>query len=120
METPEFFETSYYNAQHSPERRLPEPKTGDHFIIDDLLDLPNDETMVAADGCLDAAMVGTSTESSSATPVDTSCNSSFSTAEPHFLAADIVGTRSLADGHFSSELCVPVCGWIELFMQTSM
>ncbi|KAI3468195.1 hypothetical protein Pfo_024858 [Paulownia fortunei] len=114
METPEFFQTSYYNAQFATEKRLSDAKNSDHFIIEDLLDFPNDESMVAADGGLEAALTGTSTDSSTATAVDTSCNSSFSTAEPHFQAADIGGPRSFADGHFSNELCVPYDDLAEL------
>lgn len=92
METPEFFHS---DAQFSSEKRLSDAKATDHFIIDDLLNFPNDD---GADGA--AAF----TDSSSTTPLDTSCNSSsFSTAaavEPYFQAADA--------GHFSNELCVPV------------
>ncbi|KAI3454097.1 hypothetical protein Pfo_010760 [Paulownia fortunei] len=124
---PEFFQTGYYNAQFTPEKRLSDAKNGDHFIIEDLLDFPNDETMVAADGALEAAMTGTSTDSSTVTAVDTSCNSSFSavhTAEPHFHPADIGGPRSSAGGHFSSELCVPYddlaeLEWLSNFVEES-
>lgn len=106
METPEFYQTNYYNAPFSSEKRLSvDAKTNDHFVIDDLLDFPNDDGMGG-----DAAF----TDSSTATPVDTSCNSSFSTAapaasEPYFQAADIGGARGFVDGSsFSNELSVPV------------
>ncbi|KAH6783818.1 GATA transcription factor 12 [Perilla frutescens var. hirtella] len=124
METPEFFQTNYYTAQFPPEKRLSDAKTSDHFIIEDLLDFPNDDAMGATDGgSLDAAF----TDSSTATPVDTSCNSSFSTAaagEPYFQAADIGGPRSFVDGHFSNELCVPYddlaeLEWLSTFVDES-
>ncbi|KAG8375603.1 hypothetical protein BUALT_Bualt10G0117600 [Buddleja alternifolia] len=125
MENPEFFQTSYFKAQFSSEKRLSDAKNGDHFIIEDLLDFPNDENMVAAEGgALEVAgMTGTSTDSS-VTPVDTSCNSSSFSAEPHFHAADIGGPRSFADGHFSSELCVPYddvaeLEWLSNFVEES-
>ncbi|GFP96703.1 gata transcription factor 12 [Phtheirospermum japonicum] len=107
MGTPEFFQTSYYNAQFNTEKRLSDAKNGDHFIIEDLLDFPNDESMVAADGGFEAAMTGTSTDSSAATVVDNSCNSSFS----DFQAAGIGGP---GDGQFASELCVPYDDMAEL------
>ncbi|KAL3844187.1 hypothetical protein ACJIZ3_001590 [Penstemon smallii] len=121
METPEFFQTGYYNTQFTPEKRLSDAKNSDHFVIEDLLDFPNDETMVAADeGGIEAAMTGTSTDSSTVTvAADNSCNSS---AEPHFQhgAADIGGTH----GQFSSELCVPYddlaeLEWLSNFVEES-
>lgn len=108
----EFFHNDCYEADFSPERRLSDAKNGDHFAIDDLLDFPNDDTAVAVDGGLEAAMNGTSADSSPVTAADTSCNSSFSVVvnatEPHFPPADIGGPRCSAAGHFAGELCDPV------------
>ncbi|KAK6161881.1 hypothetical protein DH2020_001722 [Rehmannia glutinosa] len=112
MANPEFFDESLYNAEFPTEMRLSDAKNSDHFIIEDLLDFPNDDGMVAADGGVEAAWTGgTSTDSSAATAVDNSCNSSFSTAEPHFPAADIGGPGG---GQFASELCVPYDDMAEL------
>ncbi|KAF5938849.1 hypothetical protein HYC85_023108 [Camellia sinensis] len=73
MENPEFFQGGYYNTQFTPEKRHSDTKTGgggggggDHFIIDDLLDYPNDDAVVADGGVFDT-FTGTSTESSTVT-----------------------------------------------------
>ncbi|KAL2544904.1 GATA transcription factor 9 [Forsythia ovata] len=115
MENPEFFQGGYCNTQLTPEKRLSDSKNGDHFIIEDLLDFPNDDGMVT-DVPFEGVMTGNSTDSSTVTAVDTSCNSSFSgrTAETHFAGDNIGGCRTVPDGQFSSELCVPYDDLAEL------
>ncbi|KAL8504066.1 hypothetical protein ACS0TY_022703 [Phlomoides rotata] len=71
---------------------------GDHFIIDDLLNFPTDET---PDGALGAAITGTA--------ADTSCNSS-AAAEQHFNPSKFAPDG----GHFSGELWVPYDDFAEL------
>lgn len=97
METsPDFYQASpasYYN------KIQPEKRQCDNFIIEDLLDFPNDDVIVT-DATFDN-VTGTSTDSSALTVVD-SCNSSFSGNDPHF-------NGNLADhAQFSNDLCVPV------------
>ncbi|KAL2517759.1 GATA transcription factor 12 [Abeliophyllum distichum] len=115
MENPGFFQGGYCNTQLTPEKRLSDSKNGDHFIIEDLLDFPNDDGMVT-DVPFGGVMTGNSTDSSTVTAVDTSCNSSFSgrTAETHFADDNIGGCRTVPDGQFSSELCVPYDDLAEL------
>ncbi|KAL6533947.1 hypothetical protein OROHE_013780 [Orobanche hederae] len=101
MESPEIFQASYYSAPFATEKRLSDAKNSDHFIIEDLLDYPNDDGEATADGGFEEALTGTSTDSSVATAVDISCNSSFSNLQ----AAGGIGGP--VDGPFVSELCVP-------------
>ncbi|KAL3655683.1 hypothetical protein CASFOL_000079 [Castilleja foliolosa] len=90
METPEFLQTSYCNnAQFNTE------KNGDRFMIEDLLNFPNDESMAAADGGFEAAMIGTS--SAATTVVDNNGNSDFQAA----------GIGGPGDAQFASDICVP-------------
>ncbi|CAI9771726.1 unnamed protein product [Fraxinus pennsylvanica] len=113
MENPYFFQGNY-------------AKNGDHFIIEDLLDFSNDDVRLTED-TFDSS-VGASTDSSAATVVDASCNSSFSgsstTTEPHF-PGGIGGCRSLADEQFfSTELCMPhddlaELEWLSNFVEES-
>ncbi|CAA2953764.1 GATA transcription factor 9-like [Olea europaea subsp. europaea] len=125
MENPEFFQGGYCNPQLTPEKRLSDGKNGDHFIIDDLLDFPNEDGMVT-DGPFEAVMTGNWTDSSTVTALDNSFNSSFSgrTAETHFAGDNIGVCRSFADGQFSSELCVPYddlaeLEWLSNFVEES-
>ncbi|WOG81407.1 hypothetical protein DCAR_0100554 [Daucus carota subsp. sativus] len=112
METsPEFFQGSpaaYYNKiQHfAPEKRQAEGKaSAEHFIIEDLLDFPNDDVGVT-EATFDN-VTGTSTDSSAVTVVD-SCNSSFSGNENHFHGG--LGDHA----QFSNDLCVPYDDMAEL------
>ncbi|XP_073053939.1 GATA transcription factor 9 [Primulina eburnea] len=117
METPEIFQTGYYNTHFTPEKHPSDAKNSDQFVIEDLLDIPNDEYMVAGDGGDEAVVTGMPTDSSALTAVDNSCNSSFSggsTAEPLLHSADVGGGRGFSDGHFSSELCLPYDDLAEL------
>ncbi|XP_060211252.1 GATA transcription factor 9 [Lycium barbarum] len=114
MEKPEFFQASYYNS-HS------DAKNGDHFVVEDLLDLPNDDGMVT-DGTLDATFTGNSTDCS---VVDNSCNSSLSgnNHDPQLLG-DNIGYRNYPDGHFSSDFSVPYddlaeLEWLSNFVEES-
>ncbi|CAK9188456.1 unnamed protein product [Ilex paraguariensis] len=120
METPEFFQGPYYNAQFTPEKRHSDTKPGDHFVVEDLLDFPNDDVAVKEEGTFDT-IAGNSTDSSTVTVVD-SCNSSFSGNEPHF--SGNMGYRSFPDGQFSSDICVPYddlaeLEWLSNFVEES-
>ncbi|KAF8400879.1 hypothetical protein HHK36_014182 [Tetracentron sinense] len=105
MEAPVFFHGDYCRAeipQFTPEKRFSDPKPGDHFLVDDLLDFSNEDAIIT-DATFDNS-AGNSTDSSTVTVVD-SCNSSFSGSDPHF--SNDLGCRSFADDQFSGELCVP-------------
>ncbi|CAN4127887.1 unnamed protein product [Withania somnifera] len=111
METPEFFQETYFNSQFTPEKCLPDAKIGDHFVIEDLLDLPNDEGMVT-DGTLDATVTGNSTDCS---VFNNSRKSSLSGSNhsPQLLG-DNIGYRNFPSGHFSSEFPGPYDDLVEL------
>ncbi|KAL7122031.1 hypothetical protein ACP275_01G020300 [Erythranthe tilingii] len=113
METPEFYQTTYYNAQFTTADNNPKNAV-DAFIIEDLLDFPNDDAMVdAGDDCA-ALTAGTSTVTSPAPTADNSCNSSFSTAELPEPYLQTTTAHGFADDHFSNELCVPYDDLAEL------
>ncbi|KAF8388922.1 hypothetical protein HHK36_025604 [Tetracentron sinense] len=112
MEAPDSFYGGYFrtgNLQFTPEKRPSEPKPGDHFIVDDLLDFSNEDAVIT-DGTFDT-ITGNSTDSSTVTLVD-SCNSSFSGSGPHFF--NDPGCQNFADAQFSGELCVPYDDLAEL------
>ncbi|KAK9273490.1 hypothetical protein L1049_018300 [Liquidambar formosana] len=126
MEAPEYFQSAYYRAgtpQFTPEKRISDTKP-DHFIVEDLFDFSNeDDNNVVADANFDAVTTtGTSTDSSTVTVVD-SCNSSFSNRDvPQFPGE--IGCRNIADGNFSSDLCVPYddlaeLEWLSNFVEES-
>ncbi|XP_052209052.1 GATA transcription factor 12-like [Diospyros lotus] len=118
METPAFFQP----AQFTPEKRHADakPPSADHFIIEDLLDFPTDDSPGVADAA--DVLPGTSTESSTVTAVD-SCNSSFSGGDPPF-SGDIACRSGFPDAPLSGDLCVPYddlaeLEWLSNFVEES-
>ncbi|XP_027344859.1 GATA transcription factor 9-like isoform X2 [Abrus precatorius] len=115
MEAPEYFVGGYFAAggadQFSPtEKRHADQKSGEPFVIDDLLDFSNADAIMS-DGFFDN-VAGNSTDSSTVTAVD-SCNSSISGSDNRFAAA-IVPRGFASDHQFSGELCVPYDDMAEL------
>ncbi|XXG64354.1 hypothetical protein AAC387_Pa05g2332 [Persea americana] len=128
MEVPESFSGGFFragNAQFVPEKRHADTKSVEHFIVEDLLDFPNEEEEEeeeeeAAFPNGDASP-GNSTDSSTVTAGD-SCNSSSSGSDPHF-SADC-SSDILADANFSGDLCVPCddiaeLEWLSNFVEES-
>ncbi|GLT85447.1 hypothetical protein SLE2022_036370 [Rubroshorea leprosula] len=120
MEAPEFFlGTTGYCSQLTPEKH---GSGGDHFIVDELLDFSNEDAVVN-DNAVDS-VAGHSTESSTVTVGDSCNSSSFSGSEPNF-GGDIGCGRSLADGQFAGDLCVPhddlaeLDQWLSNFVEES-
>ncbi|KAL8258572.1 hypothetical protein R6Q59_026525 [Mikania micrantha] len=97
-----------HHTQFSPEKRH-----SDHFLIDDLLNFPTDDTD-AYDVAGDMANAGSSTDSSVITTAFAeSCNSSGEVAR-----------RFLTDAQFSHDLCVPYddmaeLEWLSSFVEDS-
>lgn len=112
MEAPEYFQNSFC-PQFVTEKRhsLDNNKTnngGDSFMVEDLLDFSNDDAVITDGGAAFDTVTGNSTDSSTLTVIDSSCNSSsLSGCEPANFAADF-GSRNFAEVPFSSDLCVPV------------
>ncbi|KDP40876.1 hypothetical protein JCGZ_24875 [Jatropha curcas] len=121
MEAPDFFIGGYFcggaATEFLPEKRISDQKPGEHFAVDDLLDLPNDDDAIMTDGFFDNITKNcTATTDSSTFTSNDSCNSSVS--------GNHVGYQNFADSHFSSELCVPYddlaeLEWLSNFVEDS-
>ncbi|KAK1411767.1 hypothetical protein QVD17_32485 [Tagetes erecta] len=117
-----FFIISFHfiSTQMEHQQFTPDKPHSDHFIIDDLLNFPSDDTLQPADHEPAFGVVGdmvnyaaTSTDSSIVTTTVESSNSS----------AD-GGRRGLTDAQFSHDLCVPYddmaeLEWLSTFVEES-
>lgn len=103
MEEPAYSIGGYFNGgnpgEFSPEKRHSDQKPSEHFAVDDLLDFPNEDDAIMADGFLDNLSKNYTADSSIFTS-NGSCNSSGS--------VNHISYHNFAGSHFSSELCVPV------------
>lgn len=121
MEAPEFFQGGSYCTQLAPEK--PSAGSGDHFIVEDLLDFSNEDDAVVTDGALDVTSVaGNSMDSSTVTAVDSCNSSSLSGCEPNLMGD--IGCRDFTDGQFAGDLCVPYddlaeLEWLSNFVEES-
>ncbi|CAN4076656.1 unnamed protein product [Withania somnifera] len=119
MKTSDFFQETYYNSQFTQEKCLSDAGNGDHFVFEDLLDLPNDDGMVS-DGTLDAPVTGNSTDCS---VFNNSCNSSLSASNYRLqLFDDDIDRRNFPGGQLSSEFPVPDLAeleWLSNFVEES-
>ncbi|XP_024166102.1 GATA transcription factor 12 [Rosa chinensis] len=128
MEAPEYFQNSFCPQFVTEKQRHSFDNTkanngagaGDGFMVEDLLDFSNDDAVItdAAAAAFDN-VTGNSTDSSTLTVIDSSCNSSsLSGCEPANFPADF-GSRNFNEVPFSSDLCVPYDDLAELEWQLS-
>ncbi|XP_062022633.1 GATA transcription factor 12 [Rosa rugosa] len=129
MEAPEYFQNSFCPQFVTEKQRHSFDNTkanngagaGDGFMVEDLLDFSNDDAVItdaAAASAFDN-VTGNSTDSSTLTVIDSSCNSSsLSGCEPANFPADF-GSRNFNEVPFSSDLCVPYDDLAELEWQLS-
>ncbi|KAH0989845.1 hypothetical protein GBA52_001328 [Prunus armeniaca] len=132
MEAPEYFQNSFC-PQFTPEKRHSFDNNnnkatngggggGDHFMVEDLLDFSNDDAVITDGGATFDNVTGNSTESSTLTVVDSCNSSSLSGSEPNVIPD--IGSRNIAEGPFSSDLCVPYddlaeLEWLSNFVEES-
>ncbi|GLT48198.1 hypothetical protein SLA2020_218380 [Shorea laevis] len=103
MEAPEFTHGAAFCSQFTPEKH----GSGDHFIVEDLLDFSNEDAVVTHHDSAVDSVAAQSRESSTDVTLNDSCNSSsFSGSEPNF-GGDIGCGRSFGDGQFAGDLSVP-------------
>ncbi|KAI4316096.1 hypothetical protein L6164_024111 [Bauhinia variegata] len=122
MEAPEFFQNSFSSQFPYDNKPTTAPPVGvsDNFIVEDLLDFPNDDAIIA-DGALDS--VPSNSVDSSLTAVDSCINSpAFSGCNTNFVGD--IGCQNFPDGHFSGDLCVPYddaaeLEWLSNFVEES-
>ncbi|KAK7293874.1 hypothetical protein RJT34_16751 [Clitoria ternatea] len=117
MDAPKIFQNNFCQQFPSDNKS----NNSDHFIVEDLLDFPNDDDAIIIDATSDS-VPGNSTESSTITTID-SCNSS-SLSGPDLYPVSNIGCRNTSDDHFSDELCVPYddlaeLEWLSNFVEES-
>ncbi|PHT88832.1 hypothetical protein T459_10938 [Capsicum annuum] len=127
MEASDFFVSGFFS--HAGDEQNPNNNNcnnnnnsnGNNFIVDELLDFPNEDE-VMADAFFDSITGNNSADSSTVTVVD-SCNSSVSGGDAQFNGN--LSCRSFTDAPFpTSELCVPYdqvaeLEWLSNFVEES-
>ncbi|XP_060168780.1 GATA transcription factor 9-like [Lycium barbarum] len=101
--TPEFFQRS-------------KVVVSDHFVVEDLLDFPNDDEILVTDDMLDV-------DFATGTSMDSSFSGSNNINQESQFPSDI-GCQSFNDGHFSGEFSVPYddlaeLEWLSTFVEES-
>ncbi|KAF5739172.1 GATA transcription factor 12-like [Tripterygium wilfordii] len=118
MEASGYFYAAGAGDHFSLDKRISEQKHGDHFAIDDLLNLSNDDAIMG-DGFFDNSsnnVIGNNSSDSSLLTSNDSCNSSVSGGDNKF--------NGFAGSQFSGELCVPYddlaeLEWLSNFVEDS-
>ncbi|KAI5354622.1 hypothetical protein L3X38_007517 [Prunus dulcis] len=132
MEAPKYFQNSFC-PQFTPEKRHSFDNNNnkttngggggeDHFMVEDLLDFSNDDAVITDGGATFDNVTGNSTDSSTLTDIDSCNSSSLSGSKPNVILD--IGSRNIAEGPFSSDLCVPYedlaeLEWLSNFVEES-
>ncbi|KAJ6711525.1 GATA TRANSCRIPTION FACTOR [Salix purpurea] len=120
MERPEFFIGGYNDCgttEFFAEKKSSEQKADQHFMVEDLLDFPNDDD-ITADGFLsDIDSINATTKNCATTNHSVTTTDSFSSASVDY-------GRTFADSQFSNELCflyddMAELEWLSNFVEES-
>ncbi|KAJ6308978.1 hypothetical protein OIU76_018553 [Salix suchowensis] len=120
MERPEFFIGGYNDCgttEFFAEKKSSEQKADHHFTVEDLLDFPNDDDIMA-DGFL------SDIDSTNATTKNCATTNHSVTTTDSFSSASVDHGRTFADSQFSNELCflyddMAELEWLSNFVEES-
>lgn len=120
MERPEFFIGGYNDCgatEFFAEKKSSEQKADQHFTVEDLLDFPNDDDIMADDFLSDIDSINATTKNCTATNHSVTTTDSFSPASVDY-------GRTFADSQFSNELCflyddMAELEWLSNFVEES-